>query len=314
MADRAAWARYARPFMQEVRLSDAIDRYAIASPALSATIDPVGAELWTLQDAQGRNLMTDADPRWWTGHAPLLFPFVGRSRGDMYRLNGHDYAMPQHGFARRRCFALVQQDKADLCLRLEADDESRAIYPFDFRLDMHFAIRDATLHMTATVMNMGEAAMPFAFGYHPAFAWPLPYGGAVEDHRILFEQDEPAPIRKVGAEPGLIAAEAVPSPVEGRILAPTHAMFDSDALIWDNLNSQSLTWGVPGQPHLEIGFPDTPWLGLWQKPGAHYLCVEPWAGMADPVGFDGDIWDKPGIMSLLPGDSRSFRMDVTLVA
>lgn len=287
--------------------------FAIASPALSASINPLGAELWSLTDAAGRNLITDADPRWWTGHAPLLFPFVGRSRGDVYRLDGHEFPMPQHGFARRKCFTLVHQSDARVTLRLDADDETRAAYPFDFRLDMDFALDGPTLHMTATVSNMGEAKMPFAFGYHPAFAWPLPYGGGVEDHRIIFEAAEPAPIRKVGSEPGLIACEPFPSPVEGDTLAPTHAMFEGDALIWDDLNSRSLTWGVPGQPHLRIDFPDTPWLGLWQKPGAHYLCVEPWAGMADPVGFTGDVWDKPGIMALLPGDTRSFRMDVTLV-
>src|SRR3546814_7679553 len=73
-------------------------------------------------------------------------------------------------------------------------------------------------------------------------------------------------------------------------------MFGHDALIWDDLNSRRLKWGAPGHPLLDIAFPDTPWLGLWQKPGAHYLCIEPWAGMADPEGFDGDIWMKPGIM------------------
>lgn len=291
--------------------SDAL--LSIASPALSASIDPLGAELWSLTDAQGRQLMTDADPRWWTGHAPLLFPFVGRSRGDSYRLDGRDYAMPQHGFARRRHFALVEQDDASLLLRLEADHETRAAYPFDFRLDMGFVLEGATLRMTATVTNRGEADMPFSFGYHPAFAWPLPYGGAAEDHRIVFEVPEPAPIRKVGSEPGLIAREPFPSPVDGDTLVPSHAMFEGDALIWDDLHSRSLTWGAPGKPRLRIGFPDTPWLGLWQKPGAHYLCVEPWAGMADLVGFTGDVWDKQGIMCLLPGDSRSFRMDVGLV-
>ncbi|KFL46488.1 putative galactose mutarotase [Sphingobium sp. ba1] len=292
-------------------MSDAL--IAITSPALSAAINPLGAELWSLRDADGRDLMTDADPRWWTGHAPLLFPFVGRSRGDVYRLDGQDYPMPQHGFARRSAFAVVEQGDDSALFRLEADDASRAIYPFDFRFDMGFALTDATLHMTATVANRGETVMPFSFGYHPAFAWPLPYGGSVEEHRIVFEHPEPAPIRKVGDEPGLIAHEHAPSPVEGDSLAPTHALFAGDALIWDDLASRSLLWGVPGQPRLRIDFPDTPWLGLWQKPGAHYLCVEPWAGMADLVGFDGDVWAKQGIMALPPGNARSFRMDVSLV-
>jgi len=276
-------------------------------------IHPLGAELCSLRDDAGRELMTDADPRWWTGHAPLLFPFVGRSRGDVYRLDGRDYPMTQHGFARHSDFALVEQDDAAALFRLDAASATRAVYPFDFRLDMHFVLEGAALRMTATVLNRGDAAMPFSFGYHPAFAWPLPYGGAQEDHRIIFEQPEPAPIRRVGEEPGLIAPDPIPSPVEGATLAPTHAMFEGDALIWDDLQSRSLIWGVPGRPSLRIDFPDTPWLGLWQKPGAHYLCVEPWAGMADLEGFDGTVWDKQGIMTLSPGASRSFRMDVTLV-
>ncbi|MCK0530454.1 aldose 1-epimerase family protein [Sphingobium agri] len=285
----------------------------IASDGLTASINPLGAELWSLTDAQGRELMTDANPRWWTGHAPLLFPFVGRSRGDSYRHGGRDYPMPQHGFARRMAFAQVEHLPESVTFRLEADAETRAVYPFDFRLDMQFAVAGGTLMMTATVMNRGEADMPFSFGYHPAFAWPLPYGGAADAHVVEFGKAEAAPIRKVGDEPGLIAREKVPSPVEGNVLTPSHAMFEGDALIWDELASHSLLWGVPGQTRLKIDFPDTPWLGLWQKPGAHYLCVEPWAGMADLVGFVGDVWEKQGIMRLLPGDERRFRMDVTVV-
>lgn len=284
----------------------------IRSDLLSATIAPLGAELLSLADAQGRQLMTDADPRWWTGHAPLLFPFVGRSRGDVYRYEGRDYPMPQHGFARRMPFAISRQSETAACFQLVADDSTRAVYPFEFRFDMDFALYGATLGLTASISNEGNSLMPFSFGYHPAFAWPLPFGGAMAEHRVVFEKPEPAPIRRVGDEPGLIAAAPAPSPVIGDTLAPTPAMFEGDALIWDDLASRALLWGVPGRPRLRIAFPDTPWLGLWQKPGAHYLCVEPWAGMADLEGFEGDVWEKQGIMALAPGATRRFRMDVTL--
>lgn len=291
---------------------------SIASRSLRATINPLGAELWSLTDAQGRNLMTDADPAYWTGHAPLLFPIVGRLRDDRYRIDGATYEMKQHGFARRLSFALVEQGESHALLRLEANEETRAQYPFAFRLDMAFELDEATLRMTATVTNRDERAMPFSFGYHPAFAWPLPYGGDNSGgdraaHRIVFEADEPGPIRRIAGE-GLIGPEPMRTPVDGNVLAPTHAMFEADALIWDDLQSRSLLWGVPGEPRLRIDFPGMPMLGIWQKPGAHYLCIEPWAGIADPVGFDGDIRNKPGIMLLPPGESRAFHMNVTLVS
>ena len=93
----------------------------IRSSDLTVRIDRLGAELRSMRDGQGREVMTDADPRWWTGHAPLLFPFVGRSRGDAYRMNGRTYSMPQHGFARRVDFALEDHAPDRLLLRLEAE-------------------------------------------------------------------------------------------------------------------------------------------------------------------------------------------------
>jgi galactose mutarotase-like enzyme len=286
----------------------------IASSDLSAAINPLGAELWTLEDSGGRSLMTDADPAFWTGHAPLLFPIVGALREDSYRLeDGRSFTLPKHGFARRKPFALVEQGEDHARFRLSPDAETRAAYPFEFRLDMGYRLDGSTLAMTATIANMGGEAMPFSFGFHPAFAWPLPYGGAKEDHRIIFEEDEPAPIRQLDLPTGLVLSEPRPTPVAGRTLTPTDALFEADALIWDRLESRSLSWGVPGRPHLRIDFPDTPWLGIWQKPGAAYLCIEPWAGMADPANFSGTIWEKPGIIALEPGASRAFRMDVTLV-
>ncbi|MBL0967268.1 MAG: aldose 1-epimerase family protein, partial [Blastomonas sp.] len=263
--------------------------------------------------AEGRGRRTGAGPAFGAGHGPLVLPIVGALAGDAYRLGERSFAMPRHGFARRSEFALVEADASSALFRLEASEASRAVYPFDFRLDMAFALTGATLAMTATVSNRGDTPMPFSFGYHPAFAWPLPYGGAAEDHRIVFERDEPAPIRRLDPATGLVAPEPQPSPVEGKVYAPAYADFEADALIWDELASRSLTYGVPGQPRLRIDFPDTPMLGIWQKPGARFLCIEPWAGIADPAVFTGEFADKPGITTLAPGAQQRLRMDVTLL-
>lgn len=288
------------------------DWIELTSGELSAAINPHGAELSSLTDAAGRELMTDADPRWWTGRAPLLFPIVGRLAGDRYRLGDRSYPLPQHGFARRKRFALVDQAPDAVTLRLDGDDETRAVYPFDFRLDATFTLSGARLQIAVTIANRGEDAMPFSFGFHPAFAWPLPYGAAAARHRILFDEPEYADVRRIDPNSGLIAAAPETSPVVGRELVPDAAMFERDALIWDRLESRGLSWGAAGEPNLRIEFPDTKWLGMWQKPGARYLCIEPWAGMADPVGFSGDIWEKPGIMRLAPGEHHMFRLAITL--
>jgi galactose mutarotase-like enzyme len=288
------------------------DLVSITSGALTARINPLGAELWSLTDGEGREYMTDADPAFWTGHAPLLFPIVGALNQGRYRLGNATYALSKHGFARQSHFAVIEQDLSSVRFRLRDDAATRAVYPFAFTLDVVFRIEAATLHVEAQVTNAGEAPMPFSFGYHPAFAWPLPGSAAKADHRVVFEHEEPQPIRRIDAPSGLLLAEAFPTPVVARDLAPDAALFEPDALIWDHLASRSVRFGAPGGGSLDIAFPDTPMLGIWQKPGAAYLCIEPWQGIADPVGFEGDFRDKPGVITLPVGDTHSFRMDITV--
>lgn len=284
------------------------DRVDIASDQLSAAIDPFGAELQSLRDARGRELMTNADPAYWSGRAPLLFPIVGALAGGEYRLEGKRYAMPQHGFARRAAFELVDRGDHHARFRLTDSEATRALYPFEFALEMAFAIDGPTLAMTATLVNPGTRDLPASFGYHPAFAWPLPYGRPRAAHRMVFERAETVGIKAIAG--GLIAGER-PGPLEGAALYLSDALFANDALVWAPVESRSLIYGAPDGPQLEIGW-DAPDLGIWTKPGAAFVCVEPWWGHADPAGFAGEIWDKPGIMRLAPGERRDFAMRVTL--
>jgi galactose mutarotase-like enzyme len=289
------------------------DRVRIENGVLAAEIDPLGAELVRLQDEAGRDLMWDGNPAIWNGHAPILFPVVGAVSGGVIRVDGREYPLARHGFARRRPFALVDQSATEVTFRLVSDAESRSIYPFDFRLDLHFQLEGSALTCAAQLHNPGDAPLPASLGYHPAFLWPLPWGGTRAEHRIVFEQPEPAAIRRIDAD-GLILATTEPTPLEGSNLTLRDSLFETDALIFDEIESRRVHYGVPGGRQLEVRFDDMPMLGIWTKPGAGYVCIEPWQGMADPAGYDGEFRTKPGVITVAPGAAHQFTMRIDIAA
>lgn len=283
----------------------------LRSDRLSAAINPLGAELTHLRDAHDRELMTNADPAFWPRYAPILFPAIGVTHGGVIRVDGTDYPMPKHGFARDMAFAVREQGEDHATFTLTDSAATRAAYPYAFRLDITFRLTGATLAIEARISNPDDTALLAQFGFHPAFAWPLPYGEARADHRIVFAADEPARLRAITPD-GLIAAETRDSPLDGRTLHLADALFVDDALVWDPVESRSVRYGAAAGPQLRIDFPDTDKLGIWTKPGAAFVCVEPWHGIADPVGFSGEYRDKPGVFSVAGRASKVIAMHVTL--
>lgn len=272
-------------------------RIRIASPALTAEIDPAGAELSLLRDATGRDFLWDAGPAW-PRHSPVLFPIVGKLAGDAYRHAGQTYPMRQHGFARDRDFTLTGHTESRCSFRLEDDAATRAIYPFRFTLEIHYAIAGTQLRVDYHLSNPGAAALAASLGAHPAFRWPLP-GSEGAPHAILFERPEPAPARRLAG--GLLRREPEASPVQDHLLILTEDLFTADALILDGIASRSLDYGPSGGPRLRFGFHGFDVLGLWSKPGAGFLCIEPWSGFHSPEDWEGEFADKPGMLSIPPG-------------
>lgn len=287
------------------------DTVTISSGALTAEISTLGAELQRLTDRDGQQLQWDGDPAVWHGRAPILFPVIGELVGGAYRLDGVSYAMPKHGFAHHSVFEIAARNDNAATMRLSASDATRAIYPFQFTLDIEFALRATTLSLSAAINNDGDTPMPASFGFHPAFRWPLPFGQARADHRIRFAHIEPAPIRRIDGH-GFLTPVEHPTPVVENELRLRDDLFIDDALIFDRLASREVVYGVSGSPQITVGFDDFPTLGVWTKPGADFICIEPWQGFSDPQGFDGDIHEKPGIVEIAPGATRRFTMRISI--
>ena len=290
------------------------DLIKISSEQLRAEIHPLGAQLFSLRDQAGRDLQWNGDPAVWKGRAPILFPVIGALVDNQYQLNDCRFSLPRHGFARDRIFALVEATPESALFRLNWDKESFAVYPFRFQLDLQFSLSAATLRIVASVRNLEDKkSLPASFGFHPAFRWPLPYGQTRESHFLKFEEEEPAPVRRLDPQ-GLLMPTEFETQVSQKTLHLHDDLFAADAIIFDKIVSRRVSYGAERGPRLEIEWADMPYLGVWTKPGAGFICIEPWSGLADPQGYCGDFRAKPGIVLLPPGTDRQFAMSIKLMA
>ena len=286
-----------------------MDRHVLSNGYLSAAVKAEGAELCSLCDAEGTEMLWQANPVW-PRHAPVLFPIVGRLAGDALHHAGKTYRLTQHGFARDRRFAWLSRSPTSCRLVLHDDGETRALYPFAFRLEVTFTLEDDALTQNFTVTNTGREVLPASIGAHPAFVWPLRPGLEQTDHQLEFEEDEPAPIRRL--QDGLLKPEPDPTPITGRVLALDPSLFDADALILDQPASHSVRYGAPGAETIEISWEGFRQLGIWRRAGGDFICIEPWFGMASPVGWDDDFARKPGLMLIPPGESKVCSLRIRL--
>src|SRR5579863_2260710 len=200
---------------------------SITSGALTAQIDPHGAQLSSLRTQSSSELLWNGDPKVWAGRAPLLFPIVGVLAGGVYRLGSKSYPLSRHGFARDKLFTLENLSPGSAAFRLRADESTLSVYPFQFELDVRYECSGATLALTTAIRNLGAADMPASFGYHPGFCWPLPFGQPRAAHCIEFENDEPAPVRRIDAA-GLLTSARHPTPILNRRLNLTDELFHED--------------------------------------------------------------------------------------
>jgi galactose mutarotase-like enzyme len=284
------------------------DRHVIQSGYLTAAIKPEGAELCSLCDAEGEEMLWQALPVW-PRHAPVLFPIVGRLKDDTLRHNGRTYRLTQHGFARDHRFAWLNRTPSACRLVLHDDATTRAVYPFAFRFEVAYALEDDALVTTFTVINTGRETLPASVGAHPAFRWPLRDGIDKAAHVLEFDRPEPAPIRRL--TDGLLGGTQ-PTPIRGSTLALDPTLFDADAIIMDQIASSSVRFTAPGAEAIEVAWDGFSELGVWMRKGGDFLCIEPWHGTASPVDFDGEFRDKPGLLLIAPGDRRALTMRIRL--
>ncbi len=274
---------------------------------LSARINPVGAELSSLiKKGTEREYIWQAEPSVWGRHAPLLFPAVGRMSGDSFVYEGKKYFMQKHGFLRGSTFEIISTEETSVLLRFSSNEKTLAVFPFDFDFDAEYSLYGNTLRQRLTVKNKGSGNMYFSVGAHPAFFISI-------GDTLRFEKPENATL------PYLDGNDVIGDPAnklelknESDILL-SKELFEKGSLA---LEAPASTYaelvGNDGVPYLREHFGKTPMLWLWAKPGAEFVCIEPWSGSDERYPTE-ELENKKGILRLSPGESFTLPVDIEIL-
>lgn len=272
-------------------------------------VDELGAQLHSLRRRKdGYEYLWQGDPSIWAGQAPVLFPVVGSLVEGRCLVEGRAYSMPRHGFARGKRFFCVEQAPHRLVYALTDDMETRAQYPYAFELRIAYALKGQKLCVTYTVLNREARPMFFSIGAHPAFRCEM------GDRLRLECREENLRTQRVGPD-GLLLDETFPVPGGGREIEITPELFCKDALILSGLHSRSVTLESRRFGHVvTVALGGAPYLGLWAKPGAPFVCIEPWYGVADSHEPAKDFSQKRGIQRLEGHGRFDFTIQIELHA
>lgn len=273
----------------------------IENEKLRVGVKEYGCELTSVYDKISRyEYIWQGDEKIWYGQSPILFPIVGRLIEDKYSYNGTEYTMPKHGFARKTEWSLLNKDADSMAFILSESEETLKIYPFEFDLIVTYTLDNNELKVSHTVVNKNDYTMYFSLGAHPGFNCSI---GDV----LTFEQNETLQTEKIDLVNSLRLPETYPVLENEKDIIITEDIFKEDALILNSVKSEHIFLNHADKKHtVKFNLGSAPYLGIWAKPGAPYVCIEPWFGVNDSFEKKNDISEKDAINSLSPNDIFTF--------
>lgn len=278
-----------------------MDLINIENQTFRAAIDLHGAQLASLQNKKsGEEYIWQRDTAFWGESAPICFPIVGELKGGTYRYQGKTYQMKKHGIVRYADFTIKERQQDACTLKVAADEATLASYPFLFSLEISFQLNPRGIKVAYLIRNEDHKAMPAGLGYHPAFNIDIE-NFSHEDYVIRFSERETLDLYWL--HEGVLAMKTENYLDRADTIQLTPTIFEDDALIFKNIASDKLTLARKHSNwQLEMHTGGAPHLGIWAKQAAPYVCIEPWYTYQDSAEASGDLFEKPGMFTLQPGE------------
>lgn len=286
-------------------------QHSLSSGSLKISVSSLGAELTSLASSSGLEYLWQADKEVWPRHAPVLFPIVGRLKGNAYTFNNVAYALSQHGFARDHEFALADSSNSHCTFELNASAETKKIFPFDFSFRITYRLEENRLSCSYEVANPAQDPLFFSVGAHPGFNCPLLPGEKFDEYYMEFEREE---LYYTALDNGLLTDQKKRLVLENKRLYLSAGLFDQDALVFENGQINRISLCCSRSEHkVSMECNNWPYFGIWAKKGVErFVCLEPWYGIADHWQSESTLLQKKGILRLEAGQHFNCSFSVTI--
>lgn len=279
--------------------------HSVKNKFLQLSVKEIGAELCSIKSVKsGKEYVWQANPEVWNSHAPNLFPVIGCLKENGFLYKGQEYKCPKHGFVRNnKNVSLIESTENSLAFRFMYSEDTLKIYPFKFEFNIKYILEGSKVVVEHTIANHGNEPMLFSLGGHPGFNCPMNDDENYNDYYLEFELPETDRSWRVQQD-GLIGKDTIEVFNSPGIIELHPHIFDEDALIFKNLKSKKVSLkSRRSNQVLSMDFKDFPYLGIWAKPNAPYVCIEPWIGIADSYNSDRNFETKEGLVTLAANQS-----------
>ena len=280
---------------------------------LCVEIAEMGAEVTRIYDkAEDNEILWEGNPVYWKRHSPVLFPNVGKTYKNRVLINGTQYPTSQHGFARDNEFTCIEAANEKASFMFRSSEETKEVYPFDFELHINYKLNKKELTVEWQVKNCGDETMYFTIGGHPAFRFAKPEETKA-DYVLKVPGKEKLEYVLIDISCGCANVDEVHTLQLSEETYPlSDELFAKDALVVDNGQIEE-AWlcHKDGTPYVGVRSAGFPNYGIWSVEGAPFVCLEPWMGRCDNVGFNAELSEKPNVNKVEAGEK--FIKDYTIV-
>ena len=277
-------------------------------------IAELGAELIRIYDKKTEtDILWEGDPVYWKRHSPVLFPNVGKTYKNKVLINGVQYPTSQHGFARDNMFRCISSAKDAASFLFASTEETKEVYPFDFELIITYRLKEDGIAVQWEVKNPSDETIYFTIGGHPAFRF-AEAGEKKEDYLLWFPGKEKAEYILIDlSEAAVDPSRTYELELKDGFVPVSEEMFEKDAMIFDGGQIEEV-WLCRRErtPYVGLRCQGFPSFGIWSVKDAPFVCLEPWMGRCDDIGFASELSEKPGVNKVEAGETFCQSYDIVI--